>query len=455
MSRIFWFVKDLRLQDNQALAHAANLANGDEDKTLYPVFFLPEDYSVQTPLRQHSVFASVQALSLDLQNRLSVFDKDPREVMASIAMALGVTSVVATESFDKKGIAEQASVFEALAKIGIELELVGSNYAVVPGSVLKEDGTHVRVYSPFYKRWLLELDVRPFELDVESVMWAKSPESFDFAAPESQSPFEVKAGEAFAKRTFARFQKRALTDYSQQRNRMDLSGTSQLSHALSRGEIHPRTLLAQLGNSEGEEVFRKEIAWREFYADVLFHNPDTETDYYEPRFEKMRYSDLVKDATLLEAWQQGKTGYPAVDAAMRQLITTGWMHNRARMMTASFLVKDLHFEWQVGADWFEKHLTDFDPASNAHGWQWTAGCGTDASPYYRVFNPILQGQKFDPNGDYVRKYVPELEHIPGGQVHEPWLLIDGLAHGYPAPILNHATERIESLARLEEIKAKN
>jgi deoxyribodipyrimidine photo-lyase len=455
MSRIFWFRKDLRLQDNQALAHAANLANEDEDKTLYPVFFLPKGYLDQTPLLQHSVFASVQALGLDLQNRLSIFDKDPRRVMASIAMALGVTSVVATESFDKKGIAEQVLVFEALAKIGIELELVGSNYAVVPGSVRKDDGTNVRVYSPFYKRWLMELDVRPFKLDVESVLWAKTPESFDFAAPESQSPFEVKAGEAFAKRTFARFQKRALTDYSQQHNRMDLSGTSQLSHALARGEIHPRTLLAQLGHSEGEEVFRKEIAWREFYADVLFHNRDTETEYYESRFEKMRYSDPIKDATLLEAWRQGKTGYPAVDAAMRQLVTTGWMHNRARMMTASFLVKDLHFEWQVGADWFEKHLTDFDPASNAHGWQWTAGCGTDASPYYRVFNPILQGQKFDPNGDYVRKYVSELRHISGGQVHEPWLLIDGLTQGYPAPIIDHATERNESLARLEEIKIKN
>lgn len=455
MSRAFWFRKDLRLQDNQALTHAAALAHSDLDNSLFPLFFLPNDYHDLSPLRQHSVFASVSSLRLDLQDLVSVFAKDPLESMTSIAKTLGVTSVVATESFNKKGIAEQVSVSKELAKIGIELELVGSNYAVVPGSVRKDDGTNVRVYSPFYKRWLLELDFRPFALDVQSVNWAKVPESFDFSLPVSQSPFEVKAGEGFAKRTFARFQKRALADYSQARNRMDLAGTSQLSHALAHGEIHPRTLLAQLGNSEGEEVFRKEIAWREFYADVLFHNPETETEYYEPRFAKMRYSDPIKDAALLEAWQQGRTGFPAVDAAMRQLVTTGWMHNRARMMVASFLVKDLHFEWQVGADWFEKHLTDFDPASNAHGWQWTAGSGTDASPYYRVFNPILQGKKFDPNGDYVRRFVHELEHISGGQVHEPWLLIDGLAQGYPAPILDHATERNESLARLEEIKVRN
>jgi deoxyribodipyrimidine photo-lyase len=137
---------------------------------------------------------------------------------------------------------------------------------------------------------------------------------------------------------------------------------------------------------------------------------------------------------------------------MRQLLETGWMHNRSRMIVASFLVKDLHLEWQRGARWFEEQLTDFDPASNSHGWQWTAGCGTDASPYYRVFNPTLQGLKFDPQGDYVRRFVPELRHLEGAQVHEPWLLIDGLAHGYPAPIVDHATERDESLRRLEEIK---
>jgi deoxyribodipyrimidine photo-lyase len=225
-----------------------------------------------------------------------------------------------------------------------------------------------------------------------------------------------------------------------------------MSHALAHGEIHPRTLLQELGDAPGHETFRKEIAWREFYADVLFHNPHTLTDYFNPDFSRMRYASADKDEALLNAWREGLTGYPIVDAAMRQLKQTGWMHNRSRMIVASFLVKDLHFEWQVGAEHFENWLTDFDPASNAHGWQWTAGCGTDASPYYRVFNPILQGEKFDPKGDYVRKFVPELAHIPGPEIHQPWLLVDGLAHGYPAPIVDHGVERDESLRRLKELK---
>ena len=166
----------------------------------------------------------------------------------------------------------------------------------------------------------------------------------------------------------------------------------------------------------------------------------------------MRFDDPEEHSEKLEAWKSGMTGYPVVDAAMRQLVQTGWMHNRARMIVASFLVKDLHFEWQIGARYFEQHLTDHDPASNSHGWQWTAGCGTDASPYYRVFNPVLQGEKFDPKGDYVRKFVPELRHISDGSIHQPWLLVDGNAQGYPPPIVDHAKERDESLARLEEIK---
>ena len=224
--------------------------------------------------------------------------------------------------------------------------------------------------------------------------------------------------------------------------RPDLDGTSQLSGPLRFGEIHPRTLLADLGDERGHEVFRKEICWREFYADVLFHNPHTIDGYYAERFANMRYEDPGEN---FKAWCVGRTGYPFVDAAMRQLLTTGWMHNRTRMVVASFLVKDLHIEWQHGANFFMEHLVDYDPASNSHGWQWTAGCGTDASPYYRVFNPTEQAKKFDPNGDYIRKFVPELKAVPNELIHEPGL-------SYIAPIVDHKVERVEALARLEEIK---
>jgi len=225
-----------------------------------------------------------------------------------------------------------------------------------------------------------------------------------------------------------------------------------MSAHLKWGEIHPRTLLAGLGESKAHDTFRKEIAWREFYADVLHNYPHTDKDYYAPQFAKMRYDEPGEK---FKAWCEGRTGYPFVDAGMRQLLEEGWMHNRVRMVVASFLAKDLHIEWQHGALFFEEHLVDFDVASNAHGWQWTAGCGTDASPYYRVFNPIEQGKRFDENGDYIRKYVPELAHLSADEIHEPWESTDGYKNGYAKKIVEHATERIESLARLEEIKVRN
>jgi deoxyribodipyrimidine photo-lyase len=258
------------------------------------------------------------------------------------------------------------------------------------------------------------------------------------------------AGETQAIATLKRFIANRLSRYHELRDRPDIGGTSHLSHALSHGEIHPRTILSLLPDTPGTEVFVKELAWREFYADVLHQNPHSLTDYLDVKFKKMRYNDPGK---ALDAWKQGNTGYPMVDAGLRQLRQTGWMHNRVRMIVASFLIKDLHIEWQHGADWFERNLTDFDPASNSHGWQWTAGCGTDAAPYFRIFNPVTQGLKFDPDGEYVRKYVPELRHLPGASAHEPWNNPHGYSLGYSKRIVDHAIERDESLARLAEIKS--
>jgi deoxyribodipyrimidine photo-lyase len=445
MRSVYWFRRDLRLQDNQALAQAASQGE------VYPAYLVPEGFAGWKPIRQHSLIESLKALSASLPGGLAIAHS-AKELLA-IAADAQADQLVATESFDTEGMREQRELAGLVRLQGLELHLHGSNYAVRPGSVLKDDGSYLKVYTPFYKRWLQVGWSRPISLDVTSVSWGSLPQYQELPKASGPAPFKIRAGEQFALRTWKRFKEHGLAGYHEQRNRMDLSGTSHLSHALAHGEIHPRTLLIELGDSPGEEVFRKELAWREFYADVLFHNPHTLTDYFVPSFAHMRYSDPVGQQDWLEAWKQGKTGYPVVDAAMRQLSQTGWMHNRARMIVASFLVKDLHFEWQVGARHFEELLTDFDPASNSHGWQWTAGCGTDASPYYRVFNPVLQGEKFDPNGDYVRKYVPELSHIPGSAVHQPWLLIDGLANGYPAPIVDHYAERDESLARLKEIKA--
>ena len=471
MPSVFWFTKDLRLQDNPALNLAVKTGAG---KVAAVYVFDATEYAGLEGIRQHSLTESLRALDDTLGGRLNVFaagasgggdtslgnlGSETANALAVAATNVGAGVVFATRLFDPAGKKLQNSVGHALAARGIHLILEGSPYAAAPGTVRKPDETPYRVYTPFYRAWdqlavsaPVSLDEAISTLDVKKVEWRWVADATGIPEPTKAAPFKVKAGEAFALRTWERFKDRALDHYDELRNRADIGGTSHLSHALAFGEIHPRTLLAQLGDSSAHQIYRKEIAWREFYADVLWHNPHTVTEYYEPRFAKMRYDSGALAEERLEAWKQGKTGYPMVDAGMRQLLATGWMHNRVGMSVASFLVKDLHLEWQQGAAWFEANLSDFDVASNVHGWQWTAGCGTDASPYYRIFNPVLQGLKFDPDGEYVRKYVPELTHLDGKDVHTPWEVIGGYANGYAAKIVEHDVERNESLARLEEIK---
>ena len=456
MGVVYWFRKDLRLQDNEALNAALSEAH-EGDNQVYPVYgFNTAAFELLEGIRQHSLIEGVRALKRSLNDQLSILNiSNNQELADELVRACEEAksqSVFAMQCFDSESIRIQDTVKEILKQKGIQLKLVGSAYAVKPGTVRKPDETNYRVYTPFYKAWVQLADISPKPLPQLDTKFRTISFSATIPEPTKPSPIKVIAGEDFALRTFARFKKRALMSYDEMRNRADISGTSHLSHALAHGEIHPRTILAELGDSQAEEVFRKEIAWREFYADVLHHYPHTVTDYYEPRFKKLRYDSGKQAQQRFEAWTKGETGYPMVDAGMRQLLAEGWMHNRVRMIVASFLVKDLHIEWTWGAAHFEAHLSDFDPASNSHGWQWTAGCGTDASPYYRIFNPILQGLKFDPNGDYVRKYVPELAHIKDGSVHEPWELFDGYLNGYPERIVDHNEERNESLARLEELK---
>jgi deoxyribodipyrimidine photo-lyase len=472
MARLHWFRKDLRLGDNAALADCVEAAVADGDAEVTALYVFDSDaFHALAGIRQHSLRAGVAALSESLKSHGAVLNVRTAdrgltglaEAVVAVARAAGAKEVHAMRLFDPAGVAEQNAVGLALQAAGVFLRLTGSNYAVAPGTVLKaSDGLPYRVYTPFFRAWLEHLstgaDAQPKPMPQLGQLWRSPQLEHAQSKPgmpdcSESAPFEVKAGEAFALRTFERFRQRALADYADKRNRADLSGTSHLSHALAHGEVHPRTLLAQLGDSEGEEVFRKELAWREFYADVLWNNPHSQTEYYSPVFANMRYDSGDQADARLKAWQSGNTGYPMVDAGKRQLLADGWVHNRVRMIVASFLVKDLHLEWQQGAAWFERNLSDFDPASNAHGWQWTAGTGTDASPYYRVFNPVMQGLKFDPNGDYVRKYVPELRHLAGASAHEPWDAPAGYTAGYAQRIVDHGIERLESLSRLEELKS--
>ncbi|MGC8481125.1 MAG: cryptochrome/photolyase family protein, partial [Acidimicrobiales bacterium] len=237
------------------------------------------------------------------------------------------------------------------------------------------------------------------------------------------------------------------------RNFPGVDATSRLSVDLHFGTIHPRQIVREL--TESDRSFLSEICWREFYADVLYHRPDSVVAPLNAKFVNMTFRRGEEAEADFDRWRSGMTGYPIVDAGMRQLKESGWMHNRVRMITASFLVKDLHLDWRWGMRHFSATLADADTASNVHGWQWVAGCGTDASPYYRVFNPTLQGQRFDPDGDYVRRWVPELAGLSGEWIHTPWDAPMGLFErtaAYPARIVDHDVERQIALEAYEELK---
>ena len=448
---LFWFRRDLRLADNPALLDA--LAAGEDCLVLFVMDLEIAERS--GPYRRAYLARSLAALDESLGGKLAVVNGRAHEVIPDLIKEYGITSVHAAKSFAPYGITDEVELEKKLEKLGMRIEFTGSGYAVAPGRVRKPDGTNYRVYTPFYRAWLTHGWREP--VAAPKKMNLVSPQSTHRALPDCESaqwssPIGESlqsAGEAAATKRFASYIKNGLDQYDQTRNTPGVSGTSRLSPHLRWGEIHPRTILSTLNQTSAHDVFRKEIAWREFYADVLHHYPHTDKGYYAPQYEAMRYDDPGEKFT---AWQEGKTGYPIVDAAMRQLKAEGWMHNRCRMIVASFLVKDLHIEWQHGASHFMDYLIDNDVASNAHGWQWTAGCGTDASPYYRVFNPVEQGKRFDEDGIYIRKYVPELAHLAGAEIHEPWSVLDGYINGYPERIVDHAAERLESLARLEEIK---
>lgn len=441
---IFWFRKDLRLADHPALVSA--IENSELVYCIATADQIGSPFDALSEIRQNSLRSSWSHLSSSLDGRLRVI-KSPAEIVG-LAQEFNVNQVYVSKVYDTHGMAELKAISKDLNDAGIELVAGPGNYAIAPGTVTKPDGTAYRVHTPFYKSWIqLDQGSPVASPDLGKVKpLSSSVAQWD---PQLDLGKGVMAGEKAAFATFDRFLDGRVENYAENRNRADLGGTSHLSHALSHGEIHPRSILARVPEGADAEVFVKEIAWREFYAEVLFQRPDSLTEYLDSKFARMRY-DLPDEK--FEAWKRGETGFPMVDAGMRQMLTTGWMHNRVRMIVASFLVKDLHLEWQLGADWFEQHLTDFDPASNSHGWQWTAGCGTDASPYYRIFNPITQGLKFDPDGNYVRKFIPELRHLAGSDALEPWEHPHGYSFNYAKRIVDHADERIESLARLEELK---
>jgi len=449
VTSVLWFRRDLRLGDNPALL-AARDAGGDG---VLPLFVL--DDALRRPSgapRLAFLYRALRALDEAVGGRLVVLPGPPESVVPRVAEEVGASSVHVAADFGPYGRERDGRV-EAALPGGVPLVRTGSPYAVAPGRVRKDDGTPLRVYTPFYRAWLRHGWRAPARSADVSVRWLTGVDSTGVPAdPDLPAGLRLpEAGEAAALDRWAEFRDSAVGRYADHRDRPDLPGTSRLSVHLKYGTVHPRTLLADLSGrtGQGAETFRRELAWREFYADVLWHEPRSARECLNTRFAAL---ELDSDQDRFAAWAEGRTGYPIVDAGMRQLRAEGWVHNRIRMIVASFLVKDLHLDWTVGAREFLRRLVDGDLASNNHGWQWVAGCGTDASPYHRVFNPITQGRKFDPAGDYVRRYVPELRSVDGPAVHAPWELPDGPPEGYPARIVDHAAARAEALARYEKVR---
>ena len=444
-----WFRRDLRLDDNPALLAACAAAG---DAGVLPIFVVdPVLWGPAGPSRRAYLASSLRALDDSLGGSLTVLRGDPLDEVVRVARSVAAGTVHLAADFGPYGVRRDDRVEKVLAEHGIEMHRLGSPYAVTPGRVVTGAGRGFQVFTPFSKAWADHGWRAPVDPPSNDQKWL----SVDgVGLPTAETPPGLslpRAGEHTAGQRWQSFLVGGLAGYDEDRDKPGLAGTSGMSPHLKWGEIHPRTMLADLARvrSAGAATYRTELAWREFYADVLMRRPDTAREYLRPEFASMEY-DEPGDA--FDAWREGRTGFPIVDAGMRQLRATGWMHNRVRMVTASFLVKDLHVEWRYGARHFLRWLVDGDLASNQHGWQWVAGCGSDAAPYFRVFNPTTQGRRFDPEGGYVRRWVEELRGVEPRYVHEPSKDPGGLPPGYPAPIVDHAEERREALARLERMR---
>ncbi len=453
MTALLWFRRDLRLGDQPALGAAA--VHGP----VLPVYVLDPEHEPAGELPRRRRDRSLASLHAATDGALVVRAGESAHVIAELAEEAGAREVHATAAATPQRQERDSAVTALLARDDRRLVVSGSDYAVPPGTLLTEKGTPYQVFGPFARAWRERVIAAP--LEPPAVRWQRGvpgegvPEAS--AGPDVAGSAESpEAGESAAWARWEEFLDCDVAGYADQCDRPDLDRTSRLSAALAWGEVHPRQLLASVSAvptaaRAGAQRFVNELCWREFCADVLWHNPDSAWADLRPWPHPLRQDPEGPD---VQAWRDGRTGYPLIDAGMRQLAQTGWLHNRVRMAVASFLVKDLHATWQLGARHFLDLLVDGDLASNTHNWQWVAGTGTDAAPYFRVFNPVRQGLRFDPDGRYVRRWVPELGHLPGAAAHEPWRQPDGHAGGYPRRIVDHDEERREALARYAHAKGQ-
>lgn len=452
---IVLFRHDLRLADNPALEAA------HETGPVVPVYIhAPDEEGGWKPgaASRWWLHQSLRSLDTSLRNigsRLIIRTGPTLAAIRDVVRETAATSVFWNRRYEPAVIERDRLLKSELKKQGLRAESYNASLLFEPWEVETKQGRPYQVYTPFWNAVKDRPKPKPSPAPHQLTAPRNWPNSFDLAALELEPRIDWAAqmrkqwtpGEKGAVERLKRFTT-VVDDYADGRNRPDYDGTSSLSPHLHLGEISPRAVWhATVGDSVGVEIYHKELVWREFAYHLLYHFPHTAEQPLRTDFTRFPWRN---DAIALRAWQRGLTGYPMVDAGMRQLWTTGWMHNRVRMVVASFLVKHLLLSWKEGARWFWDTLLDADLASNTLGWQWSAGCGADAAPYFRIFNPVAQGEKFDTNGDYVRRWVPELKNIPNKFIHKPWEYIAELKN-YPRPVVDHSAARARALEALATI----
>ena len=454
---IWWIRRDLRLADNQALKGAL-----DNSKQVLPVFILDPtllESQSKCKARIGFLFASLRILDGNLKergNKLIVRKGNPKQVLEELVSESGAEGI-----FAERDVSPYARSRDETVASSIPLKLIPGLMVHPPEDIKKLDGSPYTIYTPFSRAWQRagrpdHLIPAPDYIPTVSGIYSEDIPS------EPGFPFLdiFPAGEGEGQRRLDEFSRATIDHYHEQRDRVDLDGTSGLSPYLRFGlvSIRQASLAAWEAiertsmdcSAQGAETWLNELIWREFYNSILYHFPFVKDGPFRAKYQRITWRNNQDE---FARWKEGTTGYPVVDAAMRQLLHTGWMHNRARMITASFLTKDLLIDWRWGEKWFMQNLLDGDLAANNGGWQWVAGTGTDAAPYFRIFNPTMQGKKFDPKGIYVKQWVPELVNIPEEFIHEPWKMNSQqqresgcqIGKDYPQPIVEHDMARQRTL----------
>ena len=463
---IHWFRQDLRISDNPALFAACE--KGD----VLPIYILDDENSGAFKMGGASrvwLHHSLISLNKSLKGKLSVYAGNPLDILLQLCKRYNVASIYWSRCYEPWRINRDTKIKKSLQQKGVEVNSFNSALLWEPWEVVKSDGTPYKVFTPFYRYGCLNNKTPRLPLPIpDNTLLIKDEEqqlSIDNLNLIPDVPWDKELvkqyniGEQSAHARLDEFITKGISSYKDGRNYPIKPYISRLSPHLHFGEISPNYIwhkIRSLGENDNIDTFCSELGWREFSYNLLYHNPNLPTMNYQSKFDKFPWNS---DTNSLSKWQRGQTGIPIVDAGMRELWQTGFMHNRVRMIVGSFLVKNLMLDWRLGERWFFDCLFDADLASNSASWQWIAGCGADAAPYFRIFNPIMQGPKFDADGEYIRRYVPELSLLPNKYLFSPWeapevvLKAANLVLGvnYPYPIADLKISREKALAAFKSL----